>query len=177
MVKNLPAKAGDTGLIPDPGRSHMEELLRPSATTIEPVLQSLGAPTTEPMCSNYWNPHTQSLCSAARETTTLRSYCKEKSVHCNQRVAPSSPQIEESPGSNKDRTQPPTQKSISSDKDGIKNKKTLPDMMLSSVPGTKKWPSTTAVGSEIKSQSRSPLSGSSKEWLSWTLLCLFWALP
>ena len=30
-VKNLPASAGDTGLIPDPGRSHM-----PWATTIEP---------------------------------------------------------------------------------------------------------------------------------------------
>ena len=53
VLKNPPANAGDTGLIPDLGRSHMKELLHPSATTIEPVLQSLEAPTTEPMCSNY----------------------------------------------------------------------------------------------------------------------------
>ena len=55
-MKNLPAKAGDTGLIPDLGRSHMEELLRPSATTIEPVLQSLGAPTTEPYVQQLLKP-------------------------------------------------------------------------------------------------------------------------
>ena len=36
VVKNPPANAGDTGLIPYLGRSHMQ--LSPCATTIEPVL-------------------------------------------------------------------------------------------------------------------------------------------
>ena len=37
VVENLPANAGDMGLIPGPGRSHVPELI-PCATTIEPVL-------------------------------------------------------------------------------------------------------------------------------------------
>ena len=37
MVKNFPANAGDTGLIPDLGISHMLQL-SPSAMTIESVL-------------------------------------------------------------------------------------------------------------------------------------------
>ena len=45
VVKNPPTNAGDTGSIPGPGGSHM---LR-CATTIEPMLYSLGT-TTEPMC-------------------------------------------------------------------------------------------------------------------------------
>ena len=40
VVKNPSADAGDTGWIPDPGRSHphASEQLRPRATTTEPVL-------------------------------------------------------------------------------------------------------------------------------------------
>ena len=40
VVKNLPANAGDTGLSPGPGRSHMPaaEQLSLCATTTEPVL-------------------------------------------------------------------------------------------------------------------------------------------
>ena len=39
VVKNLPANAGDTGLIPGPGRSpHATEQLSPGTTTIQPVL-------------------------------------------------------------------------------------------------------------------------------------------
>ena len=40
VVKNLPANAGNTGSIPDLGRSHMYagEQLSLGATTIEPVL-------------------------------------------------------------------------------------------------------------------------------------------
>ena len=45
VVKNPPANEGDRGLIPDLGRFHMQ--LSPSITTIQPVLQSLGAATTE----------------------------------------------------------------------------------------------------------------------------------
>ena len=48
MVKNLPAKAGDMGLNPDPGRSHMLwSNLKLFATTSEPVFWSLGAATAE----------------------------------------------------------------------------------------------------------------------------------
>ena len=47
--KNQPANAGDVGLTPRPGRSHMPaEQLSPRATTTEPVLWSLGNSTTEP---------------------------------------------------------------------------------------------------------------------------------
>ena len=45
VVKNPPANAGDTGLIPYLGRSHMQLSL--CAITIEPVLYSQGATTTE----------------------------------------------------------------------------------------------------------------------------------
>ena len=59
MVENLPASAGHTGSKPGPGRSHMLQAKQLSlcATTIEPVLESLGTallspPTTasEPTC-------------------------------------------------------------------------------------------------------------------------------
>ena len=52
MVKNLPANAGDTGSIPDQGRSHLlRNKLSLCTTTVEPVLWSPGAATSEPMCS------------------------------------------------------------------------------------------------------------------------------
>ena len=39
VVKNLPANAGDTSLIPGPGRFHMQQSqLSPCATTAGPVL-------------------------------------------------------------------------------------------------------------------------------------------
>jgi len=37
-VKNLPANAGDVGLIPDPGRFQVSEQLSQCSTTVEPVL-------------------------------------------------------------------------------------------------------------------------------------------
>ena len=52
VVQNLPANAGDTSSTPNPGRSHRLQP-GPCTTTIEPVLQTLGAATTEPMCCNY----------------------------------------------------------------------------------------------------------------------------
>ena len=50
MIKNLPANAGDTGLIPGPVKSHMQLSL--CATTVESMLYSLGAIITEPMHRN-----------------------------------------------------------------------------------------------------------------------------
>ena len=65
VVKNALANAADTGLIPDPGRSHVltVEELSPCTTTTEPVLQKLGATTTEAsalelVLSNKKSPHT-----------------------------------------------------------------------------------------------------------------------
>ena len=49
VVKNPPDDAGDTGSIPDPGRSHVPRSNQ-FTTTIEPVLQSLGVATIESTC-------------------------------------------------------------------------------------------------------------------------------
>ena len=49
VVKNLPVTAGDTGLIPDPGGSHMQ--LSPYTTPAEPVPAA-----TELTCHNYVHP-------------------------------------------------------------------------------------------------------------------------
>ena len=49
VVKNMAAKAGDMGSIPD---QHAAEL-SPYAITIEPVLESLGAAPTEPTSFSY----------------------------------------------------------------------------------------------------------------------------
>ena len=65
-MKNLPASARYTSLTPDLERSHMlPKQLGPCATTIEPVLYSLGAATTEPTCLE------PTLCSK-------RNHCSEK---------------------------------------------------------------------------------------------------
>ena len=62
MVKNPPTNAGDTGLIPVPGRfhmlrgygAHMPQLLKSSSSRAHvPQLLSLQATTTEPMYCNY----------------------------------------------------------------------------------------------------------------------------
>ena len=63
VVKNPPANAGDTGLSPGPGRSHM---LRSNEARAPQLL---------------------SLCSRAREPRARapqRSHCNEKPVHCNE---------------------------------------------------------------------------------------------
>jgi len=54
VVNDSPTNAGDTGLIPDPGRfPHATEQLNPCATMIAPVLYSLGVTITESICCNY----------------------------------------------------------------------------------------------------------------------------
>ena len=67
VIENLPANAGDTGLIPCSGKiPHTLEPLSLCATTIEPVLQRQRAATTEALVP--WSP-----CSATREATAVRS--------------------------------------------------------------------------------------------------------
>ena len=69
MVKNLPANAGDTGSIPDPGRSHMAaEQLTLCIATAEPVL--------EPRSRSDW-----------RRPRTLEPSPRNKSSHCNKKPA------------------------------------------------------------------------------------------
>ena len=48
VVKNPPADAGDTGSIPDPGRSHVPW----STSRTEPVIQGPRAASPEPECHN-----------------------------------------------------------------------------------------------------------------------------
>ena len=78
-VKNPPASAGDTGLIPDPGRSHMPWSNEAHGPSSQPGLQSRKATAAEPRALEP--------CSATREATTVRSCA---------------PQIENSPHSNQD---------------------------------------------------------------------------
>ena len=61
VVENPPANAGDTGLSPGPGRSHMPlsnkarapQLLSLHPRVHEPQLLSPRATATEPVCHNY----------------------------------------------------------------------------------------------------------------------------
>ena len=74
VVKNLPASAGDMGLSPGPGRSHMlwsnkaraPQLLSLHSRAREPQLLSLRATTTEAHML-------KSPCSIKREATAMRS--------------------------------------------------------------------------------------------------------
>ena len=82
MVKNLPAKAGDTGLIPGLGRSHvLWRATKPSTTTSEPVLPSPCAATREATAMR--SPHTTAkssppLCATSESATTATK------TQCNQ---------------------------------------------------------------------------------------------
>ena len=70
VIKNLPASAGDMGLILDLGKiPHAEEQLSPCATTIEPVLKSPGEETIE--------------ASTLEPVLHKRSHRNEKPVHLN----------------------------------------------------------------------------------------------
>ena len=51
VIKNLPANATDMGPIPDPGRSHMEQL-SPSTRTSEPILCNKRSPRSEKLTHN-----------------------------------------------------------------------------------------------------------------------------
>ena len=83
MVKNPPAHAGDTALIPDLERfPHATRQPSQCPTTTEPAIYSLGAAAIRGLCA----PQLES--------------------------APPSPQLEKSPPSNKDPAQPKISKSI-----------------------------------------------------------------
>ena len=69
MVENLPASAGDMGLSPGPGRSHMPR----SNWAREPQLLSL----------RVW-----SLCSTTREATIVRGHDSERPAHRDEEWPP-----------------------------------------------------------------------------------------
>ena len=75
VVKNLPAKAGDTGLIPDPGRSHMP--------------QSNEAHVPQPLSLGFRAQELQLRKPRALQPVlcSKRSHCSEKPKRCNQRAA------------------------------------------------------------------------------------------
>ena len=79
LVKRMPAKPGDMGSIPGPGRFLM------SRSNYSPC-----ATTTEPVCCNHWGSHAYSLCSAKREplkwaarALQRESRLSEQPVLCN----------------------------------------------------------------------------------------------
>ena len=91
VVKNLPAKAGDTGSVP--------ELEGPTCHgTTKPMHHNHAL---EPRSHNCWSPHTlQSV------VHSKRSCCIKKPARRHWKVAPYSLQLEESPRSNEDAAQP-----------------------------------------------------------------------
>ena len=75
MVKNLPANAGDMGLIPRSGEiPHASKQLSLCAATIEPVLRSPRAAIPDPCVATTGDRAPQSPCST-REASTLRRPC------------------------------------------------------------------------------------------------------
>ena len=76
VVRNPLANAGDTGLIPDPGRFHMPrsnyarvpQSLSLCSRDQNPQLLSPRAATTEPTCCNYWAHALQLLSPRAAAT-------------------------------------------------------------------------------------------------------------
>ena len=57
MDKNLPANAGNIGLIPGSGKiPHAVDQLNLCTTATEPLLSSPQAATAEPVCCSSWNP-------------------------------------------------------------------------------------------------------------------------
>ena len=73
----------------------------PCTTTIEPVLQTLGAATTEPMCCNYWSP-----CAAITEAHAPEDPCSAtRGTHAPQPRSTPTLQLDKSPLSNEDPAQ------------------------------------------------------------------------
>ena len=96
VVKNPLASVGDTGSIPDPGRSHMLQNNEAMHCGRGACALSVGATTSEHMCQNYWRPH------------TLEPVLFNERKHPNKTVPPQlqssshSLQLEKNPCSNKD---------------------------------------------------------------------------
>ena len=73
VVKSPPAKAGDTGSIPGPGRSHM--------------LQSIYAhvPQLLSLCSRAWEAQLLSPCATTTETRAAEVCAPQKRSHSNEK--------------------------------------------------------------------------------------------
>ena len=88
VVKNLPANAGDMGLSPGPGRSHMPR----SNKARVPQLQSLGSGAHEPQLlslgSGAHEPQLLSLRSRAREPQLLSPRATTTEAHTPRTRAP-----------------------------------------------------------------------------------------
>ena len=89
VVRNLPANAGDAGLIPWFRKiPRASEQLSPWATTIESELQNSGATTAEPMCPRVCAPQQEKPlqweASALQLESSPHSLQLEKSLHCNE---------------------------------------------------------------------------------------------
>ena len=77
MVKNLPVNAGDTGLSPGPGRSHMPR----SNEARVPQLLSLHSRAREPQ---LLIPRTATTEALEPVLHNKRSHCNEKPTRCNE---------------------------------------------------------------------------------------------
>ena len=91
-VKNPPANAGDMGQIPN------QDPTCHGAT--KPVRHNYWACALELGSHDSWGLH------ALEPVLYKRSHCKEKPVHCNERVPPCSPQLQKSLRSKEDPAQP-----------------------------------------------------------------------
>ena len=76
VVKNLPANAGDTGSVPGPGRSHMQQS------------NSAQAPWLLGLCSRAWELQLWQPACPRVPAPQQEKPCNEKSIHRNWRVAP-----------------------------------------------------------------------------------------
>ena len=94
VVKKLPANAGDTGLISDPGRSHMLPCNQGHAPQLGNLCSRAGD-------LQLRSPHTET----AEAHLPQRIHCSEKPVRHNSRAAPAHCSQRKTPGSSKDTAQ------------------------------------------------------------------------
>ena len=97
VVRNLPACAGDTGLIPNPGGSHMPQATKPMSRNYQ-----VCAP--EPGSCNYWAHVPQLL--KPRAQALQQEKPPQWEARAAQESSPCSLQLEKSPCSNHDPAQP-----------------------------------------------------------------------
>ena len=96
VVKNVPVKAGDTGLIPDPEDPTSLKATKPEHHSYEPGSRNYSwAQVLQPLKHLPGNP-----CSATREATTMRSPSTATTVQAT--ASPCSLQLEKSLHGNED---------------------------------------------------------------------------
>ena len=92
VVKNLPATAGDTGSIPDPGRSHASRIYKAHVSQLlslrsgarEPQPLSPRTETTEPTRPRARACNQRSLCNEKPRIGPARSPQLEENLHTNE---------------------------------------------------------------------------------------------